>query len=762
MNKKYSVYNCYKNLETMLSLKEANEKIDAQKTISVDELIDIEAKVELYKKIFFGFGNNENQQTDFATRKQKVFSELSEDEKKEYVEDVQMKIAEGYADASKEYLVRMSSTRASSKEGMNEGEAFDKKKVEGKCDLKYGETTFSRLFNVPVPREYKCDDSGVFIWGEKEGDYIRISEAITIKSIEFDSASCTEYLTLQFYNYRTNGILEMSLPSEALAKSSYEILISSGVVIENAKLFTRYLNALKTANQDCKKIPNGQANMCYGYPIKEDGMLDFESFIGIDDEHKIVPVKDYAALDKTIFNVRGTTEGFIDFLDEVSKGKYTIDFQMLVAASLSGITQAYVNNGLDIVAPPTYIFIGQTSIGKNMMAAIANNIWASPSNNGNLIYSSESSKAFMGAMKHRIQYLPLIIADVQDMIDNSDWGLAGVTEMVFQHANGATGGKAATNGEIRNNRKYWCNPQILFNENDCFSENRKITGGADARYTVLPLRVADGEKLTLRNPKTYLMQENANYGVLGRAFILAMKNENPEEIGKRFFEITDELENLGVQEKQANSLGMLILTYELAEKYKLLPKRWETLDTVSLIAWVGAKKITDPSETMYRLLSEHVFRDKSFVPSDDPDFQKDMEDYGGEAKVFAIRNKTLGEVRGRILWQMKSAKGEYVKCCKYQRDRSLLLIPNRQLQDLFKYLESETELKGFGFDKRKWAEKGWLLTNSNGSYLFKDGFKMSITRPRDSKNRESYYAIVLYEDPSDIPEYDMFESGKAI
>lgn len=762
MIKKYSMYNCYKNLETMLSLKEAVEKIDSSSTLSMEELMDIEVKTELYKKVFSGFGNKESQQEDFKTRKARILAELTEDEKTEYAEELQQRIAEGYEDANKEYLVRTSSIRSSSKEGKGEGEAFDKKKMEGRSEYKYTETNFSSLFNVPVPRIFKCNDSGVFVWDEKEADYIRISQAITIKSIEFDSASCTEYLTLQFYNYRTNGILEMCLPSEALAKSSYEILVSSGVVIENAKLFTRYLNALKTANQDCKKIPNGQANMCYGYPIKEDGMLDFESFIGIDDEHKIVPVKDYAALDKTIFNMRGTTEGFIDFLDEVSKGKYTIDFQMLVAASLSGITQAYVNNGMDVVAPPTYIFIGQTSIGKNMMAAIANNIWASPSNNGNLIYSSESSKAFMGAMKHRIQYLPLIIADVQDMIDNSDWGLAGVTEMVFQHANGATGGKAATNGEIRNNRKYWCNPQILFNENDCFSENRKITGGADARYTVLPLRVADGEKLTLRNPKTYLMQENANYGVLGRAFILAMKNENPEEIGKRFFEITDELENFDVQEKQANSLGMLILTYELAEKYKLLPQRWKTLDTVSLIAWVGAKKITDPSEAMYRLLSEHVFRDKSFVPSDDPNFQKDMEDYGGEAKVFAIRNKTLGEVRGRILWQMKTAKGEYVKCCKSQRDRSVLLIPNRQLQDLFKYLEKETELKGFGFDKRKWAEKGWLLTNSNGSYLFKDSFKISVTRPRDSKNRESYYAIVLYEDPSDIPEYDMFESGKAI
>lgn len=740
MTKKYSMYNCYRNLKTMLSYKEAVEKIDSAATVSVDELIGIEAKVELYNRVFFGYENTENQKADFTARRRKILDGLTEDEKKDYAENLQKAIADGYDEACKEYLSRNASVSRSSKEGIEEGKAFDQKEMEAKAANKYQETKFCRLFNIPVPRIYKGDDSGVYIWDEKECDYIRISQAITIKSIEYSKETCTEYLTVQYYNYRSDEIIEMCLPSETLAKNSYESLISSGIVIENAKLFTKYLNAIKTANQECKRIPDGQANMCYGYPVKEDGTLDLDSFIGLDEKHKIVPIKEYAALDKAIFCERGTTQGFIDFLDEVSKGKYTIDFQILVAASLVGITQAYVNNGMDVVAPPTYIFIGQTTIGKNLMAAIANNVWASPNDTCNLIYSSESSKAFLGAMKHRIQYLPLIIADVQDLIDNSEWGIAGVTEMVFQHANGATGGKATTNGEMRNNWKHWHNPEIFFNEHDCFSNNGKITGGADARYTIIPLRVADGDKLTVRSPKSYALKEKMNFGVLGKAYIIAMKNETSESVAERFFEITEELEQLGVQEKQANSLGMLVLTDELARKYGLFPKSWDVLDTIRLIDWVGAKKITDPIETMYRLISEHVFKDKSFVPSDDDYFK------ANEKSVFDSRCKTPYEVRGRILWQKKNEKGEFVECRKEERERSLLLIPNRQLQDLFKYLETETGLKGFGFDKRKWTEKGWLLKNSNNEYMFKDTFKISITRPRDSRNRESYYAIVLYED----------------
>ena len=116
-----------------------------------------------------------------------------------------------------------------------------------------------------------------------------------------------------------------------------------------------------------------------------------------------------------------------------------------------------------------------------------------------------------------------------------------------------------------------------------------------------------------------------------------------------------------------------------------------------------------------------------------------------EKAVFDARNKEKNEVRGRILWQKLDNKGNYVACERKERERSLLLIPRRQLDALFRYLEEENKVTGFSWNKKRWADSGWMLTN-NGDYVFKDTFKISVTRPRDSKNRETYYAIVLHED----------------
>ena len=84
---------------------------------------------------------------------------------------------------------------------------------------------------------------------------------------------------------------------------------------------------------------------------------------------------------------------------------------------------------------------------------------------------------------------------------------------------------------------------------------------------------------------------------------------------------------------------------------------------------------------------------------------------------------------------------------KAQRERTLLLIPNPELQQLFKYIEKEFDLTGFAFDKKRWLDNGWLLAgNRKGSpYIQRDTFKISVTKPRDAKNREDYYAIVLKE-----------------
>lgn len=745
--KKYSQYNCYKGCTFMCTLSEATADIDAKK-VSLEDLFKLEARVELYKKFFYGFSNTEILESDFKTRKTMILSGYTEDDMKEYDLKVLEEINENYDMAEKEYLERITNVKASLEDGKNEGERFDIKKYDFDNTTKYRFTRFSEITNIPIMSKYRCTDDGVFVWNNRTGDYDRVSQALTIKRILYDAGADRQYLELEYIDFLTKSVNSVCMPAGLLAKSTYDTLMDAGVVIDNPKAFTQYLNDLRTADIDCKKIVQGKAQMSYGFAKKEDGSLDTSCFIGLDEENKVIAQQEYKALDKNIFKSKGTVEGFIKFLDHVSKGKYTIDFQMIVAASLAGIVQSIINNGIGMLAPQTYIFIGQTSIGKNLLCYIANNIWCAPQKGSDLIATSDSSNAFTYALKNRLMVLPFILSDIQDLIDRE--GIDAVTDIVFRHSNGQSGGKCLANGEIRTNTKKWENVMISMNESDIFTNNSKITGGADSRYTIINLNVANGETLTEKNPKSYFVEENQNYAVLGKAFIEAMKNEKMEDLANELFEITDELSSFGVQEKQANSLGILVLTDELARKYKLIPETWEPLDSVRLLDWIGVKQITDPATAMYHMISEHVFKDTSYVPSDDDYFTSGRIKRGlSEKTIFDERSKTTMEVRGRILWQKKDQDGNYVECGKADRERSLLLIPNKQLQDLFTYINKETEIKSFSFDKRKWVQNGWLLTNgSENNYLFKDTFKISVTRPRDSKNRESYYAIVLYEDGS--------------
>lgn len=232
--------------------------------------------------------------------------------------------------------------------------------------------------------------------------------------------------------------------------------------------------------------------------------------------------------------------------------------------------------------------------------------------------------------------------------------------------------------------------------------------------------------------------------MVGELFVKAMMNKKSEDIEEAFKKTIQELQKLGIQEKQGNSFALLVLADVLAREFGLLPKEWEALSCERIVAWNGVKEITDPTEAMYGLLSEQVFKDVSYVPIDDEMFVSNP--YGQtQEQVFKLKMKTDKEIRGRIAWQRKDINGEWQECEKEKRERSILLIPNLQLQQLFQHLKEESGLTSFGFDKKRWAQNGWLFKNGN-EYTFKGKFKFGITRPYDSKSRENYYIILLKED----------------
>lgn len=753
MARKFSKYNVYQGCTYMCSMKEAMAEIDMGK-VSASTLYQLEARIELYNKLFSGFGNTDEQTEEFKKKRNNILSGFSEDEKQEYAVNLQKEVDDTYDEANKEYLMRVTSIDPNSVAGKEGGTpAFDRKKVERE-DTKYKMTRYGKLTNLPLTTEYKCNDDGAFIYSKTEGDFVRICEPISIRSLNSDDETGKEYIELEYYNKKKSpAVKTICLEATELAAGKYAQLIGRGMIIDTPRLFTKYLNDLRTYGDRTGKIIHKQAATSYGFPTLDDGSLDFSKFIGVDDDCKILSLDAYEAYDKVIFQQKGTVEGFIEFLEAVSEGKYEIDFQLTVAASLSGITQAYIFEKNHQPGPPAYIFVGRTSIGKGVLGSIANNIWAGTGGK-NLLINSGSSIAFSAAWKDHLAYLPFIIEDVQDLMNKGEDGVQGITEIIFAHSNGHSDGRACTNGEIRNNNKQWYNPLIAYNENDCFTDNNRITGGVSARFTVINLNIALEDRwLTHNDPNSYWVMEKKNSGVLGAAFIIAMRSKTQDEICERFYQIIAELKDLGVQEKQANSLAILIQTDELAREFGLVPARWEPLTAKRLTDWIGVKVIYDATTELYKLICETAFRDVSYVPNDDEGFKRALKAGRTEQEIFNSRDKTKEEIRGRILYQKKDKTGNYVEGTCECHDRALLLIPKSRLDQLIDYIVKEYGIIGASFDPRAWAANGWLIPAKKG-YVHKDSFHISVSRARNSKNRENYYAIILQEDPEGDTDFE--------
>ena len=744
-----SKYNCYRNCKTMLTCEEALQQIEKEGLISADELLEIETKKVLYETLFRGFENTDEQREAFQKKKETI---LTGADKKEYGERLQKNISASYPDARNEFVTRIRSIDKRSTAGSDTYRAIDLELV---LKENYPLSEFTKISNLPVEIDYSCNDEGISLY--QKGEYVKISEPIIIKSLFRDDDE-REYMELEYYDYELEQAKTILYATKNISNNNYDELIGKGIIIHNAKLFTSYLNMLRAVDKKKHLIPKGNAQMRYGFPVREDGTYDFGRFIGIGSDRILCVQDELRALSKVIFNERGTVSGFIDFLGEVSKGKYMIDFQMVTAASLSGLVLSAVNNGSDFVAPPVFIFCGQTSIGKNLLCALANNIWCTPSQRASLRCTSGSSIAYYQALKNFLNQLPVIIEDIQDLIDSQ--GQDAVTELVFNHSLGHSGGKCQSDGNIRANECSWGSPLLAMTEVDIFTENPSICGGADARYAVINLNVKEKERLTEKELNTYIAEQNENAGVYAKEVIKEIGRHEPKEILEWYQDNVKQLKKKGMIEKNANSFSLLLTTFQLLESAGLIPGNWkgQMLTADTLVDWIGVKEAVTSDEKVYQILCEEAVKDISFVPVDDKHFD-------GTQEAFDIRNKSAQEVRGRICYQ-KKCSGEYIICSKSERDRSLLLIPKRQLMQSLKYIEEENGIKGFGFNQKNWFEKGWLLKPKGKDYQFRGGaFQCPVTRALDAKNRERFYAIVLREDATlseeELPEEYTFVSGAA-
>ena len=123
------------------------------------------------------------------------------------------------------------------------------------CKSKYLKTRFSKLNNLPIGKEYRANDDGVYVYDKTKYDYVRVCDPLTIKALAFDNSTSTQYIILEYYDYNRNGtVATICIPSEELAQGKYSVLHALGIVVDNNKLLTKYLNDLRSIDNKTKSI----------------------------------------------------------------------------------------------------------------------------------------------------------------------------------------------------------------------------------------------------------------------------------------------------------------------------------------------------------------------------------------------------------------------------------------------------------------------------------------------------------------------------
>lgn len=153
-----------------------------------------------------------------------------------------------------------------------------------------------------------------------------------------------------------------------------------------------------------------------------------------------------------------------------------------------------------------------------------------------------------------------------------------------------------------------------------------------------------------------------------------------------------------------------------------------------LTNWVGIKKIADPQELVWQILSEKVRSDSCYV------------NYATKINEDVIfgRSKTPMVMRGRIVWE-REEDGTWIKCKTDEyAERTVLCIPKTNLLQEINHIVETYKIYGFEFNANEWYRRGYIEKNGEG-FMFKNTSDLWITRADSYKNREAYYRIILHD-----------------
>ncbi len=368
-----------------------------------------------------------------------------------------------------------------------------------------------------------------------------------------------------------------------------------------------------------------------------------------------------------------------------------LPLRMMMAASFASVLLEPLK-----VLPFVLHIWGTTGTCKTVALMVAMSIWGNPKMGG-LVKTMNMTK---NAIMRNAAFLCSIPFAGDELQTIKDKWQGNFDQLIYQITEGVDRGRARAYGGVEDT-KTWKNSFIFTGEEPI----TKVNSGGGSKNRVIEIAI-DGKLVDDGHYVSSVVQEN--YGFAGRRFVEYLQEMETVKLVERYREIFDELCKLDTTDKQAMAMACILLADEIAVKLFFTDEEALRIDQIK--QYLQSAYDVDVAERAYQSVLNWAA--KNPVRFEDP-------------KAPDSPNK--GEVWGKI-------DGE-------------ILILNRDV--LLDYLNKS------GFDytavSKKWAEKEYLIRNSQGKFIHSTkvyGIKTSYVKiklPDDDDSTDAEGFMQVYE-----------------
>ena len=364
---------------------------------------------------------------------------------------------------------------------------------------------------------------------------------------------------------------------------------------------------------------------------------------------------DYEAIFKNIRN-----EGSFETWKELCMGlRKNLPLRMMMATSFASVLLEPLK-----VLPFVLHVWGTTGTCKTVALMVSMSIWGNPKMGG-LVKTMNMTR---NAIMRNAAFLCSIPFAGDELQTIKDKWQGNFDQLIYQITEGVDRGRARAYGGVEDT-KTWKNSFIFTGEEPIVKAN----SGGGSKNRVIEIAI-DGPLVSDGHYVSSVVQEN--YGFAGRKFVEYIQETDTASIVERYREIFNELCKLDTTDKQAMAMSCIILADEIA--VKLFFDGEKPLCISQVERYLQSAKDVDVAERAYQQVLNWAA--KNPIRFEDPK---------------AENSPNRGEVWGK------------------HDEKSELLIINRDV--LLAYLDQN------GFDyvavSKKWAEKGYLVRNSQGRFI---------------------------------------------